>query len=332
MDPLIKINELPHSLWFPEYESGARPNRKGIVKLPEQLRAAYHASLKKCGLLEAAAAVDDDGEDEGAIGGIEEGAAEDHFATRFSGSVARMQLYALDPLNKFVTTLDSLIATFAAGKVSVLDVPFGVGASSVSIISMLAELRKEGVLEARPVVVDVLGGELDSKAISISKGLIADLSPWWKEQNIDTRFSAQEWDVLSGDSTMDLLDKWNEEASQCDRCALVGGNFSGFLAQEPPKGTSQRRMHAASSQIRQLFARAGKMKAQVYWVEPQTKKAKNHLLPHLHKEAASATKRLSPVFSDHRLSDSLAQTCVSGKTGDFIVRASGIHLAPVVPQ
>jgi hypothetical protein len=239
MERLIKVNELPHSLWFPEYVSNARPDRKGIVKLPEQLRVAYHSSLIKCGLLEAATALDDDGEDEGAIGGLEQGAAEEHFATRFSGSVARMQLYALDPLNNFATILDSLVATFSTGKVSILDIPFGVGASSVSIISVLAELRKEGVLEARPVVVDVLGGELDPKAISISKGLIAALSPWWKEQNIDTRFSAQEWDILSGDSTIDLMDKWNEEASERDRCALVGGNFSGFLAQEPPRGTSQ---------------------------------------------------------------------------------------------
>ncbi len=328
MEPLIKSNELPSSLWVPDYLSIEHPTRKGIIKLPERLRLAYQNALTKWGLVSKASAFDDDGVDEGAIGGIEEGAAEEHFATRFSGSVARMQLYALDPVEKFATTLDTLIETFSGGSVRILDIPFGVGASSISILSLISELRNEGRLEARPVSVNVVGGELDSKAIDISKGLFADLAPWWKEQNIDVRFEAQEWDVLSGDSTMDLLDRWNDDEEEFDRFALIGGNFSGFLAAEPPRGSSERKMHAASSQLRQLFVRAGKKKAQVYWVEPQTKRAKNHLLPYLHKEAAIATKRLAPYFTPHRFSESLAQSCTPTAGGKFVVRAAGIHLGP----
>ena len=327
MESLLKSAEFPPSLWIPDYTSQKYPAKRGIIKVPEPLRNAYLKILTARGLLKNASALGDEKSDQGAIGGLDDESIEDHFATRFSGSISRMQLYALDPKGALPTTLDALIKVFSAGRIRLLDIPFGVGASSLSLLSIIAELRKENRLENRPISVHILGGEINAKALDISRDLLAELYPWWKEWNIDVTVESRVWDILDGDSTIDLLDNWMENEVYFDQFAVVGGNFSGFLGSFVAAGKEQRWMHKAAGQLRQIFTRAGKKRAEVFWVEPQTKKAQVFLLPHLCQEIGSATKRLIPAYSGLRLADSLARSCVRDNE-EFSVRAAGIQFKP----
>ena len=245
MEPLLKPDEIPSSLWLPNYVSPRHPVRKGALKIPEQLQIAYRDALAKLGLAEQATSETEE-EGAGAVGGISDKEAEDHFAKRFSASLGRVQLYALDPTRKFVTTLDALVEVFSAETVNVLDIPFGAGASSLAVISAIAELRSKKALEARPLKIIVTGGDISPRSLKIAQDLFRAIVPWWAEQNIDVILSAEEWDVLSNDSTTDLVDKWLAGDPRIGRHVLIGGNFSGFLGSPIVAGCEERWMHRAN--------------------------------------------------------------------------------------
>jgi hypothetical protein len=326
MEPLIKPEEFPSSLWLPDFTSARHITKKGALIIPEQLKSIYKAALAKLNLLDQATA-DEDDEKAGVIGGMTVEQAEEHFAKRFSASLGRVQLYALDPNRKFSTTLDALVAVFSAETIHVLDIPVGAGASTLTLVSMIAELRSKRVLEARPVKVIVTGGDISPRSRQIAGDLFKEIMPWWAQQNIDVTFQTQHWDVLDSDSTTDLTDKWLEGDAKSGRYVLVGGNFSGFLGSPVVIGLKERWMHRANSQLKHIIARGAKRKLQVFWVEPQLKQARKHFLPYLSSEIASTTKRLSPCFAGAREDESMMKSCLADDD-EFITRAAGVHFKP----
>lgn len=326
MDPLIKPSELPATLWIPDYVTPRHATWKGALIIPEKLQEAYREALVKLGLAsKAESETTEDGA--GAVGGASDAEAADHFAKRFSASLGRVQLYALDPAKKFATSLDALIEVFSAETVNILDIPLGAGASSLAIISAISELRHKKALEARPLKVVVTGGDISPWSLKVAQDLFKALTQWWAEQNIDVTLTTMEWDVLSNESTIDLVDKWLEPDAKTGRYALVGGNFSGFLGSTVTEGKQERWMHRANGQLRQIIGRGAKRNLQLFWVEPKINQARNHFLPYLHTEIGAATKKIAPAFSGARESEGLMLSCIA-KDDEFITRAAGIHYKP----
>ena len=207
-DQVFEASEIPRSLWDPAHVHSRADLPKGQLRLPARLEQAYLEALHETGLIDPAS--NPSSRESGEIG--EQGAegARQHFATRFSGSCARIQLFALDPHQTFKTTRQALALLFSAGKVRLLDIPLGAGAGAVALLSLIAELRSEGnrILPRFDLDVQVVGGDHNSHQIVLAELVFQKLRPWWLEQGINATLETMNWDILSDEQTEDLVHLW----------------------------------------------------------------------------------------------------------------------------
>lgn len=151
-DRYVLPSTIPPSLW----------SKDGVLQLPPPLAAAYTAEIQQRGLTEKAGKPPSKN---GPTGGVTLDAVNDHFADRFVGSCGRIQLAVLDPKQELSHASDLLIKAFSGGSISILDAPCGAGAASISILTSIAELRKQGQLPALPLDVQIIGGDLSEPAM-----------------------------------------------------------------------------------------------------------------------------------------------------------------------
>jgi SAM-dependent methyltransferase len=321
--PFLRPDDLPSSLWASTHDNGpAKP--KGILTLPGGVGAAYRKLLKKHGLM--ALASDTSARDgDGPVGGQTREETHAHFAKSYSGSCGRVQLFALDPHRTFGTTLDSFVALFSSGSVRLLDLPCGAGAASAVLLSIVAELRESKALPRHPLSVQIVGGDISPHAIQLAEAIHEELREWWEIHGIEADWNFKEWDVLDCGDTTDLLDQWQDGASKDDRFALVTASFSGFLGEPVTPGNQRHWFDEGIGSLQTIFAKASRLGASAYWVEPSTNRAKNVVFEKFKNAVLAKNKRLChlkpPVLSS---AAQLRNPVVNG--GDFAVRACGIHL------
>ena len=277
---LLYTDDIPHSLW----DAG-----KQALHLPSALRLTYEARLRGEGLFELASSASPA---DGPVGGMSEEDNREHFATRFSGSCARIEMAVLDPRNEISDVSDLFIKAFSGGRVSVLDIPCGAGAASATLLSCIAQLRAESRLPRQPLTVKVLGGDHSEHARRFALSTLRDLKRRLTDQAVWTEERVVPWDICDQDSTTELLHEWMQWANDCQAHFAVAANFSGFLA-------SQGKLKEATPQIQHVLGWATKRKAPVVWIEPQTNVAKGMLLKQL---LASVRKRpprgMAPIGDD----------------------------------
>lgn len=259
-DRLIRASDIPDALWM---------SKEGLLSLPESLCLLYRQQLESKGLLqEALGGMLDDGP----VGGISEADTKKHFASRFSGSCARVQLAVLDPKAELRKASDLFIGAFSGGTLGLLDIPCGAGAASAALLSCVAALRSQGVLPREVLKVRILGGDNSDYARKCSEELITALAPNLVEQGIYVQYKTMPWDVLDAESTTKLIYEWVLWTNECKKCFMIAANFSGFLQ-------SDCKLKEAKNQLGELLRWAGEKKSSVMWLEPQTNKALLGFIP-----------------------------------------------------
>ena len=141
-DLILETSEIPTSLWDPETNLGEK-TPKGMLSLPVRLSVAYREALEELDLMQQSQ--DLANRNNGCIGGMSEQESRDHFASNFSSSCGRTELFYLDPHQTFKTTRDAVISLFSGGYVTILDIPSGAGSGTATLFSLIAQLREEGV-------------------------------------------------------------------------------------------------------------------------------------------------------------------------------------------
>src|SRR3990167_762095 len=252
MQRLIRPEDIPPSLWQPE---------NGVIHLAPNLVSAWktiltHANIFEKALLSAP---------ENIIGGVTKEATDEHLAWRFSGSSARVQLGLLDPKGKLNTVSDAFARVFSGGTVLIADLPCGSGAALLTILSTIAELRREGRLPRQPLTVKIVGGEISESAREYAKIGIEHIKVSLAEQAIWVSAEFVHWDVLSKFSTADLNNKLTLTGNGCAARLLILANFSGFLE-------SNANWQKAKIQLESLFIHCRDNESYAIWIEPQTKK------------------------------------------------------------
>lgn len=144
MNRLIRNEDLPESLW--------RQSDR-VLKLPPDLIRAWLTLLDRHNLR----ALAEQPIAGGCIGGNNRDATNKHLAWRFTGSSARVQLAMLDPESDMPHIADAFAQIFAGGRVAVADLPCGSGAAILTILTVLAELRKQGRVPREPLDLIVIG-------------------------------------------------------------------------------------------------------------------------------------------------------------------------------
>lgn len=320
-DPILATSDIPASLWEPGVDWGEQVP-KGTLKLPDALSATFRAVLEEMGELERAR--DTENRDRGEIGGAEEGDGVDHFVSQFASSCGRAELFALDPHLAFKTPRDLLVKVLAGGRVAVLDLPVGAGAGAATFISIVQELRRTGVIPSPPLEIMIVGGELSRESRDIAAKVFGRLRERWLESGIDVSWELREWDVLSDESTEDLLEVWRDQLTGREGL-LLWNNFSGFLGSKKNEG-SQLWLEEAASPIRSLLAVTSRRKINSCWIEPATNNARKRFWPALDKIFASY-RRVAPALEQRPQSTAQLRDPVA-EGNHFAVRATGAHLVP----
>lgn len=252
MQRLIKPEDIPRSLWQPENER---------IHLAPDLIRAWQSLLDHTGL---SAKAHQQGPEK-LIGGLTKEATDDHLAWRFSGSSARVQLGLLDPAGKLSGVSDAFARIFAGGTVLIADLPCGSGAALLTILSTIAELRREGRVPRLPLTIKIVGGEISEFARNYAEIGIDCIRDSLAQQAIWVSAEFVHWDVLNKFSTADLNNKLALTGNGCTARLLVLANFSGFLQ----GGENWKK---AKMQFESLFIHCRESESYAIWIEPPTNK------------------------------------------------------------
>jgi hypothetical protein len=247
---LVRQEDLPHTLWDADHSR--------LHLSPELISTWQH--LLGTGDLYATALQP---APEKVIGGVDKTATDQHLAWRFSGSAARVQLAMLDPNNDLPKVADAFARVFSGGTVLLTDIPCGSGAAALSILSTIADLRRQERLPRYPLTVKLVGGELSEFARDYANLGTQHVLAALNVQAIWVEPEFLSWDALSKFSTADLIKRLILLGEGCSARVLVLANFSGFL-----HGNSK--WNEAAPQFEDLFIHSRDVQSVAIWIEPQT--------------------------------------------------------------
>ena len=249
MTRLISVNLIPSSLWNKD---------KNALYLPPQLVSGWEMLLDKYQLRDMAMQK----APKGFEGGMSQEDTNKHLAWRFTGSSARVMLTMLDPLDQLPRIPDIFVRVFSGNRVFLADLPCGSGAVSLSILSVLCELRKQKRIPRMPLHVVILGGEISQYAQSYAKEALEFLRIELATQAITIEFDIIDWDVCDRFINTNLIQRLTLKSQNCSAKLLILANFSGFLERE-------KKFKLAQSQLDELFRYSQSDNSIALWIEPQ---------------------------------------------------------------
>ncbi|WP_159918347.1 hypothetical protein [Pantoea sp. 18069] len=252
MSRLIKPADIPATLWHAETT---------CLHLAPTLLTAWKHLLQHAGLEEKAL----QSVPAGITGGLSKEATDEHLAWRFSGSSARVQLSLLDPRDELSGVTDAFAKVFSGGTVLVADLPCGSGAAVLTLLTSIAELRRQDRIPRNPLYVKVVGGELSDSARGYASLAIDHIKEVLVDQAIWVSAEFLPWNALDKFSTADLTNRLTVLGQECSARLMVLANFSGFLQGEG-------KWKEALPQFESLFVHGRAHNSFVLWIEPQTNK------------------------------------------------------------
>jgi hypothetical protein len=249
MTRLIPIDIIPTSLWSKE---------NSILHLPPQLILSWEMLLDKNNLRGKA----NTEAPKGFEGGMSKEDTDNHLAWRFIGSVARVMLAMLDPHQKNTNIANTLTRIFSGNRVFLADLPCGSGAASMSILSVLCELRERGKIPRMPLHIIIIGGKISTYAQEYATEALNSLIDRLESQAIKIEFQVMTWDVCCKFSNTDLIKELILRSESCSAKLLLLANFSGFLERE-------NKWKEAKDQFDELFRYSRDDNSIALWIEPE---------------------------------------------------------------
>lgn len=261
MERLILKEQIPDSLWN---------DKDKIMYLPPQLISSWEMLLDKYGLREKSMQSAPDGFE----GGMSKEDTDNHLAWRFTGSSARVMLSMLDTNQELDKISNAFACTFSGNKVFLADLPCGSGAVSMTILSVLCELRKQGRIPRMPLHIVIVGGEISKYAQNYAKDALEFLITELEAQAITIEFEVIDWDVCDRFSNTDLIKCLTLKSQDCAAKLLILANLSGFLQRDG-------KWKKAEKQFDELFRHNRERNSIALWIEPHRNDvvAKGGLIP-----------------------------------------------------
>lgn len=254
---------IPTTLWN---------DQDSIMHLPSQLIACWETLLDKYALREKAVT----SAPEGFTGGMSEEDTNNHLAWRFTGSCGRAMIPMLDPHEELAEVSDAFARIFSGNRVFLADLPCGSGAASLSILSTLCELRKQGLIPRMPLEIVIVGGEISKYAREYANEALASLIDELQTQAITIDFEIMDWDVCDSFSNTDLIKHMTIKSQNSAAKLLILANFSDFLERD-------RKWKEAETQFNELFRHSRDENSVAIWIEPNMNTVKSGFFPRLSK-------------------------------------------------
>lgn len=272
MTRLIEVKDIPDTLWKTKDEK---------LVLPESLIESWKGILNSRGLLKQATEETREGE----IGGISEEDTHNHYSFRFNGSCARFQLAFLDPKNDLKEVSNAFVKSLAGYDVFIADIPSGTGAASLTLLSNIAQLRKENIIPRIPLSVKILAGEISPTAMTIFKQAFEQIQATLNSQNISVELKFQEWNIKDLDSTSQLIKQITLYGNDCSDKILLLANFTGFLERD-------KNWDKVKEQFGELFRHFSGKSTVAIWLEPNMNRVTQNFWPRTKKWFQNTFKNL----------------------------------------
>lgn len=191
----------------------------------EALIEIYKNKLISLSMLEHAENATEDGN--GATGGMSIAETHKHFAERFLASSSRVEFICINPRGDFNLVSNDIQTTFSSGRISILDIPAGTGASILSLLCNIAELRRSSLLPRLPLYINIMGGDFSNSALSIYVEILDDIKVHLEKQLIFIQYKTFNWDASSSPSTNLLLKEWLKDEEEYEEFYVLMSAFSG---------------------------------------------------------------------------------------------------------
>ena len=204
---------LPASLW-----------RDSVLFFPDCLNDVYEAKLRSIGRVEDARV---HGGSENIYGGENLDETHDHFCRMYPNSLSRVQCVLLDPEDAFSEISRDLLSSMSSHRLAILDIPCGAGASLLSALSTLSELRRSRLLPMTPLSISILGADISSHALAIYREQIDMLAGSFVTTAINVRLDTRKWDATDIQQTNQMIDDWLSDNRDAQEHLVVISNFSG---------------------------------------------------------------------------------------------------------
>ncbi len=182
---------LSHALWH-----------DGVLQLPKPLSDAHREYLVDKGLWDRY----DPGSSSGVIGGASDEDASDHVVNRFLNSAARMQYVCSDPKDEQADVRDAIFDQLAAGPIHIVDLAAGNGAGTISMLSLICELRLAGSIPQLPLNVCVAAVDFSPASLNHFAALLHKITPWLAGAGITVELSLCHCDLTILGEFSEVLD------------------------------------------------------------------------------------------------------------------------------
>lgn len=248
---LVQPSDIPATLWC---------KKNSRLHLPPILVSSWRSLIENKGLLDQAKMP----VPEKLAGGASEKDTNDHLAWKFTGSSARVSMLMLDPHSNLEGVSDAFIQTFSGNRVFVADIPCGSGAAILTVLTTLAELRKQNLIPRNQLTVVILGGELSTFARDNATSMLQESLEDLEGQAITVEFKLTAWNVLNKLSSSDLVKEMTLASQGAAAKMVLLANFSDFLQ----KGG---KLKQALPQIEEVFRHSrDTVFSTAIWLEPDT--------------------------------------------------------------
>ena len=229
---------------------------------PETLTSIFREKSEDLGVLQQV--IDFDGkQSKGAIGGQDESETIRHFIERFFASAARVQFVVIDPHKTLNDISNDIKASFGSGNISVLDIPCGTGASILSLLCNIREMRVHKLLPCLPVHISITAGDYSETALEIYADFIIKIKPYLEEVNIFIDCNTHMWNAKNVSSTDEIMNIFLEK-KESEEYYIFMSAFSGEVANN---------INDYEDSISYIQARVSNLNSCILHIEPESNNA-----------------------------------------------------------
>lgn len=182
--------------------------KEGALHLPKPLSDAHGEYLNENGWwskYDPAGAT-------GTIGGSTDEDACDHVVNRFLNSAARMQYVCSDPKDEQADVRDAVLDQLAQGRIHIIDLAAGNGAGTISMLSLICELRRTGLIPLLPLNVSVSAVDFSPAALNHFAAILDKVLPWLASAGIHVELTLCSCDLTVLGDFSEVLDGFFADA------------------------------------------------------------------------------------------------------------------------
>ncbi|MEL6350407.1 MAG: hypothetical protein AAFR58_01435 [Cyanobacteria bacterium J06627_28] len=214
-------NDFPASLW-----SNDR------FEVPELLVDALWAALNKHDLLKMAQLE----EVPKVCGGASEKDTNEYFAKLCAVSSVRPMSVLLDPHKSHILPNQILRECVHQGKLALIDFPCGCGTTTLGLLSVVEQMRRDGHWIAFDLEIEVLALDISPYALQRFQELIDTCTRKFNKQLIKIRLTTEVVDVGEKNSVSTVINDWvSSVENDVDYILVMASAFSGYASQSNNK-------------------------------------------------------------------------------------------------